>query len=70
MNLKNQIEDNISLLTKEYNLKQMRKQTLSVYDIKTIEELDFLEEEDDNEENKNTPDYVFLSQYYELAMNF
>ena len=70
MNLKNQIEDNISLLTKEYNLKQMRKQTLSVYDIKTIEELDFLEEEDDNEGNKNIPDYVFLSQYYELAMNF
>ena len=70
MNLKNQIEDNISLLTKEYNLKQMRKQTLSVYDIKNIEELDFLEEEDENEENKNTPDYVFLSQYYELAMNF
>ena len=68
INLKNQIEDNISLLTKEYNLKQMKKKTLSVYDIKTIEELNFLE--DDNEENINTPDYVFLSQYYELSMNF
>ena len=68
MNLKNQIEINISLLTNEYNLKQITKTNLSVYDIKTIEELDLLEEENDN--NKNTPDYVFLSKYYELTMLF
>ena len=68
MNLKNQIEINISLLTNEYNLKQITKTNLSVYDIKTIEELDLLEEENDN--NKNTPDFVFLSKYYELTMLF
>ena len=68
INLKNQIEANISLLTNEYNLKQITKKNLSIYDIKTIEELDILEEE--NDPNKSTPDYVFLSKYYELTMEF
>ena len=68
INLKNQIEMNITLLTNEYNLKQIRKKNLSVYDIKTIEELELLEDEDDNK--ISTPDYVFLSKYYELTMEF
>ena len=68
INLKNQIEAKISLLTNEYNLKQITKKNLSIYDIKTIEELDILEEE--NAPNKSTPDYVFLSKYYELTMEF
>ena len=68
MNLKNQIEVNISLLTNEYNLKQITKKNISVYDIKTIEELDLLEDGNDN--NTGTPDYVFLSKYYELTMEF
>ena len=70
MNLKNQIETNISLLTNEYNLKQITKKNLSVYDIKTIEELDLLEEEDNKNNNITTPDYVFISKYYELTMDF
>ena len=68
INLKNQIEANISLLTNEYNLKQITKKNISIYDIKTIEELDILEEE--NDLNKSTPDYVFFSKYYELTMEF
>ena len=68
MDLKKQIETNISLLTNEYNLKQITKKSLSVYDIKTIEELDLLE--DINNDNIGTPDYVFLSKYYELNMEF
>ena len=70
MDLKNQIETNISLLTNEYNLKQITKKNLSVYDIKTIEELDLLEEEDNKNNNITTPDYVFISKYYELTMDF
>ena len=68
MNLKNQIEGNISLLTNEYNLKQIKKKKLSVYDIKTIDELELFDEE--NEINSGTPDYVFYSKYYELSMDF
>ena len=71
LNLKNEIESNISLLTNEYNLKQISKQNLSIYNIKNIEELDLFEENDDEEQGKkNTPDYVFYSKYYELAMDF
>ena len=68
INLKNQIEGNISLLTNEYNLKQIKKKNLSVYDIKTIEELELFD--DENEINSGTPDYVFFSKYYELCMDF
>ena len=68
LNLKKQIEGNISLLTNEYNLKQIKKKNLSVYDIKTIEELELLD--DENEINMGTPDYVFFSKYYELSMEF
>ena len=68
INLKNQIEANISLLTNEYNLKQIKKKNLSVYDIKTIEELELFD--DENEINSGTPDYVFFSKYYELCMDF
>ena len=68
INLKNQIEGNISLLTNEYNLKQIKKKSISVYDIKTIEELELLD--DENENNDGTPDYVFFSKYYELSMDF
>ena len=66
--MKNQIEGNISLLTNEYNLKQIKKKNLSVYDIKTIEELELFD--DENEINSGTPDYVFFSKYYELCMDF
>ena len=68
LKLKNQIEGNISLLTNEYNLKQIKKKNLSVYDIKTIEELELFD--DENEINSGTPDYVFFSKYYELCMDF
>ena len=71
LNLKNEIESNISLLTNNYNLKQIAKKNLSIYNIKNIDELDLFEENDAEEEGKkNTPDYVFLSKYYELAMDF
>ena len=72
LKLKNEIESNINLLTNSYNLKQMEKKNLSIYNIKNIEELELFEEIDieDKEGRINTPNYVFLSKYYELAMNF
>jgi hypothetical protein len=72
LKLKNEIESNINLLTNSYNLKQMEKKNLSIYNIKSIEELELFEEIDmeDKEGKSNTPNYVFFSKYYELAMNF
>ena len=70
--LKNQIESNISLLTNNYNLKQIKKKNLSIYNIRNIDELELFEEDDEsNGENKDyVPDYVFLSKYYEMTMDF
>ena len=72
LNLKNEIESNISLLTNNYNLKQITKKNLSIYNIKNIDELELFDDEDENggDTVKNTPDYVFLSKYYEMAMDF
>ena len=71
INLKNEIESNISLLTNNYNLKQMSKKNLSIYNIKNIDELELFDEIDmEVEGNKNTPDYVFFSKYYEMTMDF
>ena len=70
LNLKNEIESNISLLTNNYNLKQIAKKNLSIYNIKNIDELELFDENEEGEGTKNTPDYVFYSKYYELAMDF
>ena len=72
LTLKDEIESNIYLLTNNYNLKQIAKKNLSIYNIKNIEELELFEENDieEQEGKKNTPDYVFLSKYYEMALNF
>ena len=68
--LKNQIESNISLLTNDYNLKKLKEKNLSIYDIKTIEELELFDENNNNEENQSIPDYVFFLKYFELNMEF
>ena len=70
LNLKNEIESNISLLTNNYNLKQMAKKNLSIYDIKNIEELELFDDDKNGCEKKSTPDFVFFSKYYEMAMEF
>ena len=70
LNLKNEIESNISLLTNNYNLKQMAKKNLSIFDIKNIEELELFEDDIDGCEKKSTPDFVFFSKYYEMTMEF
>ena len=46
----------------EHNLKQITKKNLSIYDIKTVEELYLIENE--NDINEYTPNYVFLSKYF------
>jgi len=70
LNLKNEIESNISLLTNNYNLKQMAKKNLSIFDIKNIEELELFDDDENGCEKKTTPDFVFFSKYYEMAMEF
>ena len=71
LNLKNEIESNISLLTNKYNLKQIAKKNLSIFDIKTIDELELFEDDDlEGEKKKGTPDCIFYSKYYEMAMDF
>lgn len=70
LNLKNEIESSISLLTNNYNLKQMAKKNLSIFDIKNIEELELFEDDENGCEKKSTPDFVFLSKYYEMTMEF